>query len=211
MGSPRVPSQTQPPSGSSASASARVTAASVRREGVSATPDPISAHHVSEPGASSRAHRRVQPETPVGAAYQHRDQRARQMREARRPSRGGLRQPLGRDAVQRRAGDDHVRPGHLVMPVDHNEVEPPRVHARMLHLHSPRATPAQRRADGSGHAAAADHQVRPGAGSAARRIAERANSAAGTSRHGRRGASARSSGASPAASASPSAWAWSPA
>ena len=202
-----LPSQTWPPSGASVSASTRVTAGSVRREGVTATPTPSLAHHRGKPAGEFARDGGIQPEPPVAAAHQHRDQRPPQMREPRTPRIRRRRKPRRGGAMQRRPRDHDVRPGQFVVPVHHDQVEAARVHARMLHLHHRPAASAQRRADRGRHAAAADHQFRAAAPAPRPRTAASGagHSDAVTHLHGARGASTRSSGCSPAASARPSA------
>ena len=155
-----LPSHTQPPTGASASVNTRTTAGSVRRDGVTTTPT-WSRRAIAASSAASRPPTDASSWIPaVAAAYQHRDQRPAERRETRPPRLRRRGQPFRRDPVQRGAGHHHVRPGQLIVPVDHDQVEEPRVHARMLHLHQPCHVAAEGRSHGGGRSAAADHQVR---------------------------------------------------
>ena len=158
-----VPSQIQPPSGSSVS---RETS-DHRRVGAArrGQRDPDLVERASSRRAGPPAS--GPPARPAGTGRWCRPTSTATSGRGRCASRGAqvaaaAGEPLRRDPVQRRAGHEDVRAGQLVMAVDDHEVEPRGDPCAGSAPARPPCPAPHRRPTGRGHAAAADQQVRPG-------------------------------------------------
>ena len=207
-----VPSQTCPPSGSSAARSSAVTAGSVRRDGVTATPTPsrriiaTSCPASSPPTAASSRNRPLLPPTSTATSGRFRWAKRSRQASAAAASRDGVARcsavrvtnTLGPVSSSCRLTTTRSKRRGLILGFC--TCTAARLKRRSEAITAPPMPPTPITSSGIGR--------RTASGTAASGLGQRL---AGIHFHGAPGVMTRISGSSPAASASPSAWACSPA